>query len=516
LIIKALRFLAAAFALVLATSAVAQPNSGSAQTSIDSAEHGIVRVVVILDSPDGRMLYGSGSGFVVAPNLVVTAAHVVSAARERPDYGVAIVPPHGSGLLPAHIISYSPISELALLEFNGGGGDLAALTLSTVEPRTGDTVIALGYPDVDYQGATGADLLRPQPPSRTSGEVASLRDRAPTGDAIPTVNHTAVISSGSSGGPLLDECGRVIGVNSWHVSGADTRETRGVATRVQQLLQFLDGAGVSPSLAEDRCLSFEERASADRTATISALQTQNRELAGKLETADRLTRIAVVILIGGTLALFVAVCVLGAVLLSRRRARTADVSGKEPTISEPEPFEPNKRRTGVLVVVAGATVAAVLIVAAGITLLRTRPMPAHDPAGPFSGSVSCTLDRNASQGAVGAADVSFSVTGQMCVNGRTLYAPAQNGRYQRAILSAETHGLDVLTIDPSNGEFRRERFPLGDSAFTAARNATSNSADYSCDDPQARAAVAQRNQTLTHFAQGAPAQRFVWRCVRNN
>jgi hypothetical protein len=192
------------------------------------------------------------------------------------------------------------------------------------------------------------------------------------------------------------------------------------------------------------------------------------------------------------------------------------VRGQEPTISEPEPFEPNKRRTGVLVVVAGATVAAVLIVAAGITLLRTHPMPPRDAAGPFSGSVSCTLDRNASQGAVGAADVSFDVTGQMCVNGRTLYAPAQSGRYQRAILSAETHGLDVLTIDPGNGEFRRERYPLSDSAFTAARNATSNSADYSCDDPQARAAVAQRNQTLTHFAQGAPAQRFVWRCVRSN
>ncbi len=515
---KALRFLAAACALVLASSAAAQTNGAATQVSIDSAERGIVRVVVILDSPDGRMLYGSGSGFVVAPNLVVTAAHVVSAARERPDYGVAIVPPHGSGLMPAHIISYSPMSELALLEFSGGAGDLAPLTISTVEPKTGDTVVALGFPDVDYQGTTGADLLRPQPPSRTSGEVASLRDRAPTGDPIPTVNHTAVISSGSSGGPLVDECGRVIGVNSWHVSGADTRETRGVATRVQQLLQFLDGAGVSPSLAEDRCLSFEERASADRTATISALQTQNRELAGKLETADRLTRIAVVILIGGTLALFVAVCVLGAVLLSRRRAqergRTADVSGAQPTISEPEPFEPQRRRMGVLAVVAGATIAAVLIVAAGITLLRTHPAPARDPAGPFAGSVSCTLDRTASPGAVGAADVSFTVTGQMCVNGRTLYAPGQNGRYQRAILSAETHGLDVLTIDPTNGEFRRERYPLSDSAFSAARNATSNSSDYSCDDPEARGAVAQRNQTLLRYAQGAPSQRFVWRCER--
>jgi hypothetical protein len=515
LIAKALRFLAAALALALAGSAVAQPNAGSAQTSIDAAERGIVRVVVILDNPDGRMLYGSGSGFVVAPNLVVTAAHVVSAARARPDFGVAIVPPQGTGLLPAHVISYSPMTELALLEFSGGG-DLSPVTISTVEPHTGDTVVALGYPDVDYQGATGADLLRPQPPSRTSGEVASLRDRAPTGDPIPTINHTAVISSGSSGGPLVDDCGRVIGVNSWHVSGADTRETRGVATRVAQLLQFLDAAGVSPSLAEDRCLSFEQRAEADRAATITALQAQNRDLAAKLDTADRLTRVAVVILIGGTLALFVAVCVLGAVLLSRRRMPAPAAASEQAAATPAEPLEPQKRRTGVLAVVAGATIASVLIVAAGVTLLRTHPAPTPD-TNRFSGSISCTLDRAASQGAVGAADVSFSASGQMCINGRTLYAPAAHDRYQRVIISAETHAIDVLTIDPASGEFTRERYPLSDDAFTAARSATAASdSTYSCDDPQARAAISQRNQALLHFTRGAPTQRFVWRCEKRN
>jgi serine protease Do len=226
LIGKSLKFAAAALILALAGPAAAQT------TSVEEAERGIVRVVVILESPEGRMLYGSGSGFVVAPNLVVTNAHVVAPARQRPEYGVAIVPPQGEGLISARIIRYSPLTELALLEFRGGGPEIQPLTISTVEPHTGDSVVALGYPDVDYQGATGADLLRPTPPSRTSGQIASLRDRAPTGDAIPTINHQAVISSGSSGGPLLDECGRVIGVNSWHVSGADTRETRGVSTRV--------------------------------------------------------------------------------------------------------------------------------------------------------------------------------------------------------------------------------------------------------------------------------------------
>jgi S1-C subfamily serine protease len=512
LIAKALRFLAAAFLLTLATSA-------AAQTSVDEAERGIVRVVVILESPEGRMLYGSGSGFVVAPNLVVTSAHVVAAARQRPEYGVAIVPARGDGLIPARIIRYSPLTELALLEFRGGP-DLAPLTISTVEPHPGDGVVALGFPDVDYQGATGADLLRPTPPSRTSGQIASLRDRAPTGDPIPTINHQAVISSGSSGGPLLDECGRVLGVNSWHVSGADTRETRGVATRAAQLLQFLDEAGVTPTLSDERCLTFAERIEAERSQTISALQTQNEELASKLETADRLTRIAVVILIGGTLALFVAVCVLGAVVLSRRRPQL-DAQPHHPQTTHPEPFEtPRRGRMGVVAVVGGAAIAAILIVAAGIALLRAQQDAQKQAvAAPrnFSGSIACTLDRSASQGAQGVADMSFSASGALCVNERTLYAPLDHGRFRRAIVLGESRALDVLTIDPATGEFRRERYPLNDADFAAANQAVAESgAGRGCTGEDASQAVAHRNETLMRFAQGDPSQRLVWRCEARN
>jgi serine protease Do len=513
LISKALRFLAAAIALSLATTA-------AAQSTVDEAERGIVRVVVILESPEGRMLYGSGSGFVVAPNLVVTNAHVVAPARQRPEYGVAIVPTTGDSLIAARIVRYSPLNELALLEFRGA--DMPSLTISTVEPHAGDSVVAMGFPDVDYQGATGADLLRPTPASRTSGQIASLRDRAPTGDPIPTINHQAVISSGSSGGPLLDECGRVIGVNSWHVSGADTRETRGVATRTSQLLQFLDEAGVSPTLSDERCLSFAERIQAERAATIDALQVQNEELASKLETADRLTRIAVVILIGGTLALFVAVCVLGAVLLTRRKngAQEYHAPPHHPHTAAPEPYEAPRRRMGVVAIVGGAAIAAILIVAAGIALLRARgeaqTVVAEAPA--FSGSIACTLDREASSGAQGVSDMSFTASGSLCVNERTLYAQAEDGRlFQRVIVLGEARAMDVLTIDPESGEFRRERYPLNDEAFAAANQAVAESgAGRGCTGEGASEAVSRRNETLRRFAEGEPTQRLIWRCeVRN-
>ena len=190
LIAKLLRFAAAALFVALTAQA-------AAQTSVDEAERGIVRVVVILEGPEGRMLYGSGSGFVVAPNLVVTNAHVVAPARQRAEYGVAVVPPHGDGLLTARIIRYSPLSELALLEFQGGE-DLPPVTISTVEPNPGDAVLALGYPDVDYQGASGRTFCaRPRPRTRAASRAARPGAH---GDLIPTINHEAVISSGSSGG----------------------------------------------------------------------------------------------------------------------------------------------------------------------------------------------------------------------------------------------------------------------------------------------------------------------------
>jgi S1-C subfamily serine protease len=358
---KVFKALAAALTVALAGPASAQ--------SVETAESAIVRVAVILDSLEGRMLAGAGSGFVVAPNLIVTNAHVVAQARAQPQYQIAVIAQQDETLFSARIIAYSPLSELALLELRAGP-ELTPVTISSVEPHAGDAVIALGYPDVDFQGASSADLLRPTAPSRTSGEIASLRDRAPTGDRLPTINHQAVISSGSSGGPLLDECGRVIGVNSWHVRGAETRETRSVATRVEQLIEFLRQAGVTPIITDQRCLSGAERAEAERAATLQALQDQNAELAEKLDTADRLTRIAIVVLVAGTLALFVSVCVLGAVLLGRRRE-----------VAPAEHFDAPRRRGSVATIVAGAALAAIVILVAGLLLMRAQRQN-NPPAAP--------------------------------------------------------------------------------------------------------------------------------------
>ncbi|MGH6952242.1 MAG: hypothetical protein ACREH4_15375, partial [Vitreimonas sp.] len=119
-----------------------------------------------------------------------------------------------------------------------------------------------------------------------------------------------------------------------------------------------------------------------------------------------------------------------------------------------------------------------------------------------------------SSGAQGVADMSFTASGSLCVNERTLYAPIDDGqRFRRAIVLGEARALDVLTIDPNSGEFRRERYPLDEDAFASANAAVAaSSAGRGCAGNGASEAVGRRNDTLMPFARGAPSQRLIWRC----
>jgi serine protease Do len=113
--------------------------------------------------------------------------------------------------------------------------------------------------------------------------------------------------------------------------------------------------------------------------------------------------------------------------------------------------------------------------------------------------------------------MSFTATGNLCVNERTLYAPLDDGKFRRVIVLGEARAMDILTIDPDSGEFRRERYPLNDEDFAAANQAVAESgAGRGCSGEGASDAVAQRNEALMRYAQGTPRQRLVWRCEARN
>src|SRR3546814_15314975 len=83
----------------------------------------------------------------------------------------------------------------------------------------GAQVVALGYPgNVDLATAQSAlDYITPLSPVRSQGVFSGARSLA----GVRVLLHTAGIARGNSGGPLLDPCGRVIGVNSAITRGQD-------------------------------------------------------------------------------------------------------------------------------------------------------------------------------------------------------------------------------------------------------------------------------------------------------
>jgi S1-C subfamily serine protease len=143
----------------------------------------------------------TGSGFVIDEDgHVLTNNHVVTGASE-----IRVKLGDSESAYTAEVVGTDPATDLALLRVEAPQDQLHPLPLGdSSRVRVGDPVVAIGNP-------FGLDR------TVTSGIVSALQRQieAPNGFSISNVIQTdAPINPGSSGGPLIDSSGEVIGVNS--------------------------------------------------------------------------------------------------------------------------------------------------------------------------------------------------------------------------------------------------------------------------------------------------------------
>ena len=86
----------------------------------------------------------------------------------------------------------------------------------------------------------------------TAAVVAELGGTVQAGGAVPLVVHSAQVSPGNSGGPLVDLCGRVVGINTF-VQGDQTAAHVNYALSGGDLLGFLKANGVAPQSSAGAC-----------------------------------------------------------------------------------------------------------------------------------------------------------------------------------------------------------------------------------------------------------------------
>ena len=78
--------------------------------------------------------------------------------------------------------------------------------------------------------------------------------------SVRAVIHTASISSGSSGGPLVDGCGRVVGMNTFTRLEERTSRALNFALAATEIVGFLEESGVESQRSYEPCSPAMEAA----------------------------------------------------------------------------------------------------------------------------------------------------------------------------------------------------------------------------------------------------------------
>jgi serine protease Do len=479
---------------------------------IAAASRSVVRIVVFPASGDNTPI-GHGTGIVVSPNRIITNAHVVSEEEYGGAIRIVVIPSEAGGAMGADVIDRSPRNDLALIGLNDGKR-LTPATFYTGPIPDGADVFAIGYPGgVDIaQGLNMDDVMRPQVPVKTKGSISAGR----SAKEFETLLHTAAIGSGNSGGPLVDACGRVLGVNSFGTvsNGGDAEFFFAIAQR--EVANFLRNSGVGFRSVDAECLSRAElnQAEAARAAEEKArIDEENRlnEAARTrsfadarrkaeydiIESRDNLSMLTVILI-------FLALGAAGTSwqLLKRDRKDHAKLAGGA---------------GGALVIAALLTWFMRPSFSQVDELTRAALTQTADPATPAkpaaAGKLTCVIDRSRSRITVSdTADVPFEWTADGCVNGRTQYVD-DGGIWTRTFVPGNEAQVSIIGFDSRTSTYRVERHLLGAEAMDKARSARNQYDVKTCSaEPEMLEKVATMNSAIRQLLPSQANEVLVYQC----
>src|SRR5829696_2169269 len=155
-----------------------------------------------------------GSGFFVEADHIVTNRHVLEGAyrAEVHSSGGTVFPVKG-------VLAVDAEGDIALLKIDAPTPSIRPLPLDKTSPQEGESVVVIGNP-LGLEGSV------------TNGIVSAVRD-IPTFGRI--IQITAPISSGSSGSPVVNMQGQVIGIATLQITGGQSVNFAIPSERISQL-----------------------------------------------------------------------------------------------------------------------------------------------------------------------------------------------------------------------------------------------------------------------------------------
>lgn len=170
-----------------------------------------------------------GSGFFVGKDRVVTNRHVIDGA-----YRAEVHLNSGNSFPVKGVLAVDAEGDVALLKVEAPAGQVRSLSLDRTSPQEGESVVVIGNPF----GLEG---------SVTNGIVSAVRDIPGFGRIIQI---TAPISPGSSGSPVVNMDGQVIGIATLQIAGGQSVNFAIPSERIAQLDRAVPTDAQQMSLGE--------------------------------------------------------------------------------------------------------------------------------------------------------------------------------------------------------------------------------------------------------------------------
>ena len=173
------------------------PCRAVAAPDFDALEKSVVRIV--RQTSQGP---GAGTGFAINDQgYIATNVHVIANA-----HSIQAIPTNSNALYEVEVIATSPELDLAIAHIPDL--TLPPIALSLAPATKGQKVWSIGYPG-------GADRNRPaHDPTVQDGVIGRIFSGAWYAQELRIIQHNAPTNPGNSGGPLLDDCSRAVGVNT--------------------------------------------------------------------------------------------------------------------------------------------------------------------------------------------------------------------------------------------------------------------------------------------------------------